>query len=108
MSIAEKKRGFRKIVVENKAFNWRFTSLVDIRPEGLKGNKLLVDFGWFDEWLYANDRENRPPDFEPKVITAQFVKKAIEFALLNDWNIESDNLVLNLKFHDGEFQILTA
>ena len=106
MSVTDKNRGFRKIVVEGLTFNWRFSSFVDIRPEGQKENKLVVDIGWFDEWLYTNNQGNRPPDFEPKSITPEFVMKAIEFALANHWNVNLKRSIVNLKFHQGKFQIV--
>jgi hypothetical protein len=105
MGQPEKKRGFRKITIDGRTFKWRFDSLIDIRPAANKENKLKVDFGWFDEFLYISDRENRPPDFEPKIVTPEFVKQAIKFALNNDWHIEPKTGMFELSYRDGRFNV---
>jgi hypothetical protein len=33
-----------------------------------------------------NDKKNRPPDFEPKIVTPEFVRLEIKFALENKWD----------------------
>lgn len=56
-------------------------------PVGPSGRQVLeVDFGWFDRWLYMNDRAAMPPDFSPEVASPAFVASAIEFALGNGWS----------------------
>lgn len=106
MTTPKKKNGFRKIKIEGMNFNWRFNQVIDIRPELKKENILIVDFGWFDEWLYVNDTEGRPPDFEPKTVTPEFVRRAIEFALKNNWNTDLKTGLMQLKFVDGKFSTL--
>ena len=51
----------------------------------IENSLLIVDFGWYDIWLYVNDSDNKPPDFEPKSITPKFVKGSIFFALNIGW-----------------------
>lgn len=103
--IPKKKKGFRKIVVDNIAFNWRFSEIIEIRPEGNQNNKLEVDFGYFDSWLYVND-VNKPEDFEPKIITPNFVKKSIKNAIELGWNIETKNKLKKLKYRNGKFDVV--
>jgi hypothetical protein len=84
-----KNKGYRGIVVANRRFKWRFAERITVVPDGLSGRQVLeVDFGWFDEWLYARDDPNRPPEFSPSVATPAFVASAIDFALRNGWNTD--------------------
>lgn len=86
MASPTKKRGFRTIKVDDECYNWSFVGIVDIRfSDSPKQSALRVDFGWYDIWLYGND-EKRPPDFEPKIVTPNFVEQAIRFAVKNGWN----------------------
>jgi hypothetical protein len=84
-----KKKGYRRIVVADRPFKWRFAKHIVVVPDGLSGRQVLdVDFGWFDGWLYMNDRSNRPPEFSPTVATPAFVASAIDFALKNGWSTD--------------------
>jgi len=88
MATPNKKRGFRKIRVNDIDFNWSFSGEINIRPANNRNNQLVVDFGWYDVWLFVNDPENVPPPYEPKVITPLFVRECILFAMDNKWDIE--------------------
>ncbi len=103
--IAKHKKGFRKIVVNEHEFSWRFTSVIDIRPKDNQSNKLIVDFGWVDVWLYVNDEINRPLEFEPKIVTPSFVQKSICFALANGWDINSRDSIIEIKYENEAFQM---
>jgi len=107
MALPQKKRGFRKIVINDKAFNWRMnyiSSLVEVRPAFNKDNKLSIDFGWWSRWLYINDAKSiRPPAYEPEVITPGFVKKAIEFALSQNWNIDGKPGIIKIQYKNSQF-----
>jgi hypothetical protein len=105
MAISKNKKGFRKIVVEGHNFNWRFDRIIDIRPENNKDNKLIVDFGWYDVWLYVNDKENRPPDFQPETITPAFVRRAILFALNSKWDIQIKTGLMKLNYREEVFEV---
>jgi hypothetical protein len=105
MTLPKNKRGFRNISIEGQNFNWRHAGVLDIRPALQKGNRLIVDFGWFDELLYVNDKENRPVDFEPKALTPAFVRQAVLFALSQGWDIQKKIGVLQLKYNNGRFEI---
>lgn len=104
--IAKKKNGFRKIVVNDEIYYWRFNDCIDIRPDQNQSNKLEIDFGYFDHWLFINDKENRPKDFEPKVVTPGFIKKIIENAIQSGWSINDKNKVMKLKYKEGKFECL--
>ncbi|MCL9805502.1 hypothetical protein NAT51_08210 [Flavobacterium amniphilum] len=101
--IPKKKKGFRKIIVGNTEYNWRFSGIVEIRPKQNVSNKLEIDMGHFDPWLYVNDLENKPDDFEPKTVTPGFVKKCIEAAISSGWDIGTKNTHLKLSYKKGEF-----
>lgn len=101
MALPGKKRGFRKITVNGKAFNWRFDAKIDIRPADKKNNKLLVDFGWYDVLLYPNNSTDKPEDFQPKVVTPAFVHQSILFAIENGWDTSKDSGIFALRFKDG-------
>lgn len=44
--LPKKKKSFRKISIVGKTYFWNFSSVVDIRPDGNRGNRLSVDFGY--------------------------------------------------------------
>jgi hypothetical protein len=84
-----KRSGYRAITVSGRRFKWRFGGTVVVVPDGVRGRQILeIDFGWFDEWLYMNQPEKRPPQFSPAVATPGFVSKGIQFAIDNGWNTE--------------------
>jgi hypothetical protein len=108
MSLPQKKRGFRKIVVDGKEFNWRFKSQIEVCPATYKSNKLLVDFGWFDSWLYLNVKHNAPPDYDPEVVTPAFIRKVIAFALAHKWGTEEKTGITKVRYRDGQFDMTCA
>ena len=83
--MAISKKGLRKITVNGQKFYWKFNEKIIVRSDEFKNSLLIIDFGWYDVWLYVNDKENRPPDFEPKIVTPQFVSESISFALAENW-----------------------
>ena len=103
--ISKKKKGFRKITIENEIYNWNFTNIIDIRPNENQSNKLEIDFGWFDEWIYKNDKIDKPEDYSPKIITPNFIKKSILNAIKLNWNTKEKNTLLKLKCKNGIFEI---
>ena len=109
MSRPQKKRGFRIIVVNGKEFNWRMNyagSLVEVRPVLNKDNKLSIDFGWFDVWLHiSEDKSIWPPGYEPQIITPAFIKKAVEFALSCNWDIEGKPGIIKLQYKNNKFSV---
>jgi hypothetical protein len=70
-----------------------------VTSEEIKNSLLIVDFGWFDVWLYTNDKENRPPDFEPKSVTPKFVSESISYALNEGWKEGN----AQLEFRNGNY-----
>ncbi|MGX7666745.1 hypothetical protein [Flavobacterium pedocola] len=102
--IPKKKKGFRKIVVAEKVYYWRFSTIIEIKPEHNHSNRLEIDFGHFDPWFYANDPENKPEDFEPKSITPAFIRKSIENAIALGWNIDAANTFKKLNFRNNAFE----
>ena len=65
-----------------------------------KNSLLIVDFGWYDVWVYSNDRENRPPDFEPKSVTPKFVSESIIYALNQGWGDGK----MEIEFRNGDYK----
>lgn len=105
MAAPKKKKGFRRIVVQDIAFNWKFHEGIDIRPDHNKNNELFIDNGWYDDWLFINDNENKPPNYQPKTVTPNFVKESIEFALKNGWNTENKTGKLEIEYKVGKYNI---
>jgi len=97
------KRNFRKIDIESKIYKWRFNEVVQICPVELYNNKLSVDFGYYDSWLYVNDKENEPKDYEPKIVTPAFVKLCIETAISLGWDPNAMQGNFKLKFRNQQF-----
>jgi hypothetical protein len=106
MSIPKRKRGFRKIVLDNNVFNWRFNSQIEVCPANRKDNRIIVDFGWFNSFLYLNDKSAIPPNHDPKVVTPSFVRKVIEFALIHNWDITARSGVTKVTYRDNQFNII--
>lgn len=97
------KINFRKIIIHEKTYKWRFNEIIQICPEGLYNNKLSIDFGYFDSWLYMNDRDNKPEAYEPKTVTPAFVKMCIETALQMGWNSNAKQGNFQLKYRNQQF-----
>ena len=72
-----------------------------------KNNKLFIDYGWYDDWLYVNDIENKPPDYEPQIVTPKFVGKSIEYALKNGWNFKNKTGLLEIEYKNKVYKIKT-
>jgi hypothetical protein len=106
VSLPKKKRGFRKIVIDGNLFNWRFNFQIEVCPVTCKDNRLIVDFGWYDSWLYLNDKLSIPPEYDPKVVTPSFVRKAVEFALVHKWDITANTGVTKVIYKDNHFNIV--
>ena len=106
MALPKKKNGFRSITVNGAGYNWKFEKKIDIRPKTNKNNKLIVDFGWYDVWLFVNDKENEPLEYEPKKVTPAFVRKSIIEAIKLGWNSDGLKGEFNLRYKDGKFDKL--
>ena len=65
------------------------------------------DFGWFDPFLYLNDKLNSPTIFTPQIVTPAFVRKAIEFALKHNWNITEKTAVTKVVYRDNVFNVIS-
>lgn len=96
-------KNFRKIVVKDYTFKWIFNDVIQICLEENHNNKLQVDFGYYDSWLYVNDKENEPEKYEPKIVTPAFVRLCIENALKMGWNINLKHEVFKLKYRNKIF-----
>lgn len=98
--MAISKKGLRKIVVDNRVLYWKFNEKISVVSDEAKNCLLIVDFGWYDVWLYVNDNENRPPDFELKSVTPKFVSESITYALTQGW----DNGKMEIEFRNGDYK----
>lgn len=93
-------KGFRKIRMDDSVYFWKFNEKIIVVNQSIKNSYLTVDIGWFDEALYLNDPENRPPAFDIKKVTPKFVAKCIKYALSKGWNEGK----MEIKYHNGEFE----
>lgn len=98
--MAISKKGLRNIMVNGQKFYWKFNEKVIVSSDEFKNSLLIIDFGWYDVWLYVNDKENRPPDFEPKSVTPRFVSESIFFALAEDWKEGK----MKIEFTNGRYK----
>ena len=99
--MAISKKGLRSITVKGQQFYWKFNGKVIVSSDEIKNSLLIVDFGWYDVWLYVNDKENRPPDFEPECVTPKFVSKSIMYALTQGW----DDGKMEIEFRNGDYKL---
>lgn len=79
---------------------------MDIQIMKLIKNIKFDSYRWFDEWLYINDKESRPADFQPKIITPAFVRQAILSGLENGWDIQKKSGLFRLKYTNGNFEVI--
>lgn len=100
--MAISKKGLRTIIIDDVKYYWKFKNEIFIFHSEFKNSTLSIDFGYYDIWLYVNDKENTPPDFEPKIVTPKFISESIKFALANGWNMNK----LKLKFRDKAYKII--
>ena len=96
-------KGLRAIIVSKQEFYWKFNGKIFIYSNLIKNMSLIVDFGWYDNLLFVNDIENRPPDFNPKVATPKFVGESIAFALSQGWQEGK----MEIEFKNGLYKITT-
>ena len=98
--MAISKKGLRKILINEQEFFWKFNEKIFVTSDETENSILIVDFGWYDVWLYVNDPQNKPPDFEPKSVTPKFVNDSISFALNQGWKEGK----MELEFRNGNFK----
>jgi len=55
--MAISKKGFRKIIVDERLFYWKFNKKIFVISNKIRNSLLIIDFGWYDVWLYVNDKE---------------------------------------------------
>ncbi len=96
------KKGFRKIVVNDEVFFWKFQGKILVSPEYSRSDHLLyIDFGYYDVWAYINTDLEIPPDYSPRKVTPKFVSESIKFALANGWKKGK----YELQFRDNKYII---
>ncbi len=98
--MAISKKGLRNLVVNGQKFYWKFNEKVIVNSDEFKNGILIIDFGWYDVWLFVNDKENEPADFEPKSVTPKFVSKSISFALVEGWKDGK----MEIEFTNGQYK----
>ena len=98
--MALSKHGLRKIIVDEREFFWKFNEKIFVTSNETKNCLLVVDFGWYDVWLYVNDKENRPPDFEPKNVTPKFVSDSILFGITEGW----EKGKMEIEYRNGNYK----
>lgn len=98
--MAISKKGLRKIIVDNQEFYWKFNEKVFVFSEEAKNRLLIVDFGWYDVWLYLNNQGDRPPDFAPKNVTPKFISESITYALAQGW----EDGKMEIEFRNGAYK----
>lgn len=97
--MAISKKGLRSIVVNGEIFFWKFNKKVFVTSNNPDNSLLIIDFGWYDVWDYANSADQRPPDFEPKIATPKFVSSSVLYALNNGWQKGT----LEIKYREGNY-----
>lgn len=98
--MAISKKGLRNIVVDGQKFYWKFNGKIIVNSDQIKNSLLIVDFGWYDAWLFVNDKNNKPPDFSPKSVTPKFVSESISFALAEGW----EEGKMEIEFRNGNYK----
>ncbi len=106
MTLPKKRRGFRKIIVNNIIYNWRFCSYIDIRPNENKNNRLLIDVGWYDVWLYVNNPKSKSKNTFPQNITPKLIERLINESIRIGWDIEKNNQTFILKYINEEDRLV--
>jgi len=104
MARPAKKRDFRKIVVDNTPYQWRFDGVLTVYSDSNssnRGQKLIVDWGWVD-WCEPEYRNAAA--FDPHVVTPAFVRSAIQYALSIGWHPATLGQPFLITHAQGEFQ----
>lgn len=109
MTLPNKRRGFRHIVVDSQSYRWRMFAdgTIVIRLNSHPRQQLMVNIDWQDPWL--QDRANMPyhhlhPCSSP--ITPKFVAMAIQASLKLGWQPELNNR-FNINYRAGNFTLQT-
>ena len=104
----KKKRDYRKIVVDDRAFQWRFNygkqeGLLEVladRDSSRRGQRLIVEWAWID-WF--NEENRVETTCEPRVVSPGFVAAAIRNALKLGWRPSTDAKGFVVSYTHGEF-----
>jgi len=100
-----KKRGLRRITVNDVVYRWRFSGgelegAISIYGPNSGGKVLVIKSKeWFDLWLSYPFALSKAPE----IVTPAIVRRAIEFALENGWDISARGGALTFWFFDAEF-----
>ncbi|MEM7595296.1 MAG: hypothetical protein AAF383_28010 [Cyanobacteria bacterium P01_A01_bin.83] len=98
MSLPNKKRGFRRIVVDFIDYDWRYFSqyrkiCLDVRLSTKPRNKLIINLDSEDPWLQMRENistHNLHPCSAP--ITPKFVTYAVKESLALGWKPKIQSL----------------
>lgn len=110
MARPKKKREFRKIVVDQHSYQWRFNygrsdGLLEILADdhsSARGQRLTVEWGWVD-W-FEPEYQSAPP-FDPHIVTPRFVQMAIQFAVNAGWQPRAAGADFALTYKGNEFTV---
>lgn len=108
MSLPNKKRGFRRVVVDLIDYDWRYLSQygkisVDVRLSAKPRNKLIINLDSEDSWLQKRENisiHSLHPCSAP--ITPKFVTHAIKESLALGWQPQVQSCFA-VKYQGGTF-----
>ena len=82
MSLPQKKRGFRKIIVDGIAYDWCVDQIIDIRKADEPRSSLQIDIVRGDPWLQKFETRLQP---NSNPITPSFIAFAIQEVTRLGW-----------------------
>lgn len=106
-------KGYRKLVVREQSFRWRFFPLAkdselvvlgDPRPPA---RLVVVLLGWSDPWLSFGD-VGPPEPVGPALIGPAFARSAVEWALDAGWRLDARGKTTRLEWASGAFTGVTS
>ena len=98
------KKGSRLITVDDQVYCWKFKEKIFVGFGEERQGLLIIDFGYYDIWLYAGGPD-KPPEYFPKAITPEFVTQGIRFAINHGWKPTENSSAFNVKYRDEEFSV---
>lgn len=98
-----KKRSFRRIVVDGRAYQWSFHGVLCVvicATTSARGQRLFVDWGWMDHLDADYDASKQTG---PQVIKPDFVRRAIEAGRELGWSPELPGTDFQMSFEGNRF-----
>ncbi len=87
-------------------FNWETGNPIIIHPRNRKKNILLVLYSENSMLKFINNKLKNQTNTAIEYIPAEFISKAIKFAIQNNWNTKDAVNEIEIEYSNGAFSLV--